>query len=69
MRPGSRTYDPAFGNWTKHLVSLADIIDDLDRGVLPSPAMLNEKVRDAVNYPILLEGLIAETRAEQGGVK
>jgi hypothetical protein len=48
------------GFWVKHLVSLFDIIDDLERGKLPAPGLLSEKITDTINYPLLLEGLIQE---------
>lgn len=48
------------GMWKKHLVSVFDIIDDLDYEVLPSEELLNEKIGDSINYLILLEALIKE---------
>ena len=49
-----------WGMWRKHLVSILDIIDDLDNDILPSVPLLNEKCRDVVNYAILLKALILE---------
>ena len=40
------------GMWTKHIVSILDIVDS---EIVPSLALLEEKVTDAVNYLILLE--------------
>lgn len=48
------------GMAAKHIVSLLDIVDDLDNGKVPSAAMLDEKCGDAVNYILLLEGAIKE---------
>jgi hypothetical protein len=48
------------GMWSKHLVSVLDIIDDLDSGKLPSLDLMAEKFSDTHNYLFLLEGLIVE---------
>lgn len=48
------------GMWIKHVVSLIDIIEDLDKGILPTSELLNEKLTDVIDYPALLEGLLAE---------
>jgi hypothetical protein len=44
----------------KHCVSVEDIIDDIDNGILPTMAMLDEKFGDEINYLVLLKGLIIE---------
>ncbi len=49
-----------FGFMMKHLVSVADIVNDLDGGTRASSAMLDEKVGDAINYLILLRALFHE---------
>ena len=46
----------------KHEVSIRDIVDDLDKGVLPSDKMLLEKVGDVINYYLLLLALITERK-------
>ena len=47
------------GMFLKHLVSVFDLAD----GKLEStPAMVNEKVGDAINYLILLEAILKENR-------
>ena len=46
----------------KHRVSLMDIVDDLDRGVLPAQKVLDEKINDSINYLLLLEALITDKR-------
>jgi hypothetical protein len=48
------------GMKVKHDVSVDDIVDDIDRGILPSEALLNEKIGDSVNYMVLLEALVKE---------
>jgi len=53
------------GYWTKHVVSILDIITLIARGKkLPSPAVVDEKIGDAINYLILLEGVIEDARQE-----
>ena len=48
------------GMLLKHEVSIGDIINNLDKGLLPDKAILSEKIKDIVNYYILLENLIIE---------
>lgn len=50
------------GMWTKHLISIMDIIDDLDLAIIPSDELMNEKFNDAINYVMLLEALIKDYR-------
>lgn len=40
---------------TKHDVSILDMIDDVEKGILPTEAVLNEKIGDMINYLILLK--------------
>lgn len=56
--------ESARGMMVKHWVSVLDIVRQhaLD-GKLPPPALLDEKIGDAVNYLILLEAILKETRA------
>jgi hypothetical protein len=49
-----------WGMVMKHLVSVIDIINDLDRGIVASKERVDEKVGDTINYLILLEGLLEE---------
>ena len=44
----------------KHSVSISDIIDKLDKGILPTEELINEKIGDEINYWILLEALLKE---------
>ena len=46
------------GMWKKHLVSVFDMIDKLDKGITPTPELIDEKIGDSINYLILLEGLL-----------
>jgi hypothetical protein len=54
------------GMWIKHLVSIKDIIENIDRlnntGYVPDDKLIDEKFGDAINYILLLEGLIKERR-------
>ena len=46
----------------KHLVSVMDIVDDLEQEKKPSTELIDEKIGDMINYLILLEALIREER-------
>jgi hypothetical protein len=49
------------GMMVKHVVSLLDIVDDIEYiGTTPTDAVLSEKVGDTINYLLLLEALIRE---------
>ena len=47
------------GMWTKHIISILDIVDNLDNSV-PSLEMIEEKIGDAINYLILLEAMLKD---------
>lgn len=47
----------------KHIVSILDIVDDLDGGKVATEDMVNEKIGDAINYLILLDALFWERHA------
>ena len=49
--------------WLKHVISIVDLVQDLGKGNIVAQAMWEEKIGDAVNYLILLEGLLADRRA------
>ena len=58
-RRGIKPADALYGMYMKHEQSINDIIDDIKRdGTLPSVEVLEEKIGDAINYLILLEGII-----------
>jgi hypothetical protein len=48
------------GMWTKHIVSILDIVDGLSPVNVPTMELIEEKVGDAVNYLILLEAMLKE---------
>jgi len=58
------------GFMLKHEVSLDDIINNIDKGILPTRALLNEKMGDIINYYILLEASITDriNKVEEGKV-
>jgi len=51
-----------WGMCKKHVVSVRDMIKDIERGIVPSQKMLDEKITDWINYGLLLEGLFGERR-------
>lgn len=48
------------GFLTKHLISVVDMVFDLDEGKIHDPKVWDEKLGDSMNYLILLEGLLVE---------
>lgn len=50
------------GFLTKHLVSIIDIIKNVEKGKIPTEETVSEKLMDAENYLILLEALLTERR-------
>jgi hypothetical protein len=49
-----------WGMWVKHITSIRKIVEDLDKGIVPTLKLLSEKLGDNINYSLLLEGLIRE---------
>lgn len=49
-----------YGFALKHHISIADIRNDLQKGILPTEDMVNEKFGDAINYLILEKASIIE---------
>jgi hypothetical protein len=48
------------GMLLKHYVSYKDIIDNLDKGILPTREYIDEKFGDIVNYFILSEACLVD---------
>lgn len=48
------------GMLTKHLISMLDILDDIDKGILPTKEKVEEKFGDIVVYVMLQEALIKD---------
>lgn len=55
-----------FGFLAKHLVSVADLIADEDRGVLHPMVVWEEKLGDVDAYLPLLEALVLESKSRPG---
>ena len=49
--------DALLGQWVKHVTSIIDLVQDLREGKVATRATWDEKLGDAINYLILLEGL------------
>ena len=47
------------GMWSKHVVSIIDMVNDLPTAPR-SAEYIEEKIGDAINYLILLEGMLKE---------
>lgn len=48
------------GMWMKHVISILDMVDDLEMEIVAPAEMWDEKIGDAINYLVLLEGLVRE---------
>ena len=48
------------GMWMKHVVSIIDLVNDEEESRYASLETWDEKLGDAINYLILLEGLVKE---------
>ena len=53
-----------FGFFLKHLVSVMDIVDDMNKNpnYIPAKPLVEEKCGDAINYLLLLEASIEDKR-------
>ena len=49
------------GMLAKHLSNYLDLIDDVDRGIMPSLAAIEERFGDIIVYMMLQEALIKQT--------
>lgn len=49
-----------WGFAVKHYVSFLDMLNDIEKGVLPTKEHVDEKIGDLVNYLILTEACIKE---------
>jgi hypothetical protein len=50
------------GMAAKHLVSVFDIVSNIEHGKVPDDKLVLEKLTDTINYVILLEALVQERR-------
>jgi len=44
----------------KHYISFLDILENLDKGKLPTETMVDEKIGDLINYLVLVEASIKD---------
>jgi hypothetical protein len=49
-----------WGFAVKHYVSFLDILNDIEKGLLPAEEVVDEKIGDLINYLILCEASIKE---------
>jgi hypothetical protein len=49
-----------WGFAVKHYVSFLDILDDMEKGILPKETTIDEKIGDLINYLILAEASIKD---------
>ena len=49
-----------WGFAVKHYVSFLDILNDIEKGLLPKEEVVDEKIGDLINYLILCEASIKE---------
>ncbi len=61
---GVTTEQALMGMYIKHLVSVLDMIDNINKGIYPTKELLEEKNKDSINYHILLEAIIRENMGE-----
>ena len=58
---GNTTREKAlWGFALKHYVSFMDMLDDIEKGVLPKTELVDEKIGDLINYLILCEASIKD---------
>lgn len=57
---GKKREDVLLGFAMKHWISVTDILDKMDGGVLPDKTLLNEKLGDWIVYMFLLEASITD---------
>lgn len=58
------------GMFSKHRVSFRDIVERMEKDpqYCPDKDLIDEKITDMINYPLLAEGLIEERRKEIGAL-
>ena len=54
-----------WGMYSKHIISVRDMVKDTALGIYPTKAQIDEKIGDSINYNHLLEGLFIEGLDEQ----
>lgn len=51
--------------WMKHVISICDLVNDVEAGKEVPLAMWEEKLGDAINYLVLLEAIVNERIGEK----
>lgn len=46
--------------WFKHVISIVDLVNDMDHGHIATDKMWDEKLTDGINYLFLLEALVTD---------
>jgi hypothetical protein len=54
-----------FGFALKHLVSVMDIVKEVNEGKIPKRELTSEKIGDLINYLLLLEASIEDKRYDE----
>ncbi|MDR1196550.1 MAG: hypothetical protein LBL00_08780 [Endomicrobium sp.] len=57
---GSTTVAALRGMWVKHVVSINDIVDDIEAGTPVKKSLVEEKLTDNIAYLLLMDGLLAD---------
>ena len=65
---GKKREDVLLGFAMKHWISVTDILDNMDKGILPTKEFLNEKLGDWTTYMVLLEASIID-KIDKNGIK
>lgn len=50
-----------WGYAVKHYVSFLDMLDNMEKGKMPTPQLVDDKIGDLINYLILIEACILDT--------
>ncbi len=66
---GKTTREKAlWGFALKHYVSFMDILDDIEKGSLPTEDIVDEKIGDLINYLVLCEASIKDKIRKNGDI-
>lgn len=67
---GSTPETALIGMMSKHIISVMDLVNDIDCGSMASDEMWNEKIVDNISYLILLRALIKDRQSicNNGGI-
>ena len=57
---GSTPVTALWGMAVKHIVSIADYVNDYEMGDVHTLPQWNEKIHDAINYLLLLKGVLVD---------